>query len=365
VSNPANAFPDLTQKWVPLIPGDDWWALAAYGSVTQYQSATGYGSWPTAGLPLGGSQGSFTSLSFIGTFRSGVSYSNFDVTLNQFFVRQDGSQMNGTNSLTNNIFFCASTASAATADPNVNYSCSAIAPGTLSGGYAAFSIDLSGYNDDSLFSNFGLVRGANAWSSITDLLSISTAQNIFSLTASPSSSVTGVYDALLRSLVKGNAISDVQPQENLSLVYNASSTFWSTPPYYWKIPSVMNPKNIQFNSIFSTSVLSQTALFFPGSASALEGGYYSQVRAYLEPGSFPVGQTASFQFSSPLQAYSQSVGTSLTQITGGNYAVNFTATLFDIKPSHYVDFYFRTFDTQINTSYSTQTVTIGGGGGPI
>jgi hypothetical protein len=376
ISNPIYVGGTQRQRWVPLLPGEDWWPIAAYGSVTQYQSATGFGSWPSAGQPLGGSQGSFTSLSFIGTyiatdgtFPGGLSYSDFNPTLGSFFIRMEVAQNSGANSWTDNIFFCASTASAASSDPNVNYSCSAIAPRTLTDGYSTFSTNLATYNDETLFSNFGLVRGANAWASITSLLSISTARNIFSLTASPSNSITGVYDALLQSLVKGNAISDVQPQENLSLVYNASSTFWSTPPYYWKIPSVMNPKNIQFNSIFSTTVLSQTEVFLPGSATAAEGGFYNQVRAYFDPGTFqvtsPSPATVSFQFSEPLQVYSLSAGTSLTSLSAGDYAINFTTTQFDPRPTHYVDFYFRTFDTQINTSYSTQEVVIGGGGGPI
>lgn len=364
-SNPLNNL-NLYQQFVPLLPGEDWYAAVAWGSVTQYQSATGFGSWPDASRPAGNAQGSFTSLSFIGAFNTAGSYTDFSPTLGQFFLRSQNAKT-FTDSEADNIFYCASTATAASPDPNVNASCSAIAALNGSGLYT-LSVNPSGVTDENLYSLYGLVRGRNAWASITERLSISTANNVFSITAgmTTGSTTTPIYDALLSSLLKGVPITDIQPQENLSLVNNYSSTYWASPPNYWKIPSVLNPSNIQFNPTFSTIVLSQTALYLLGTATTAVGGFLSQVRANLDPGTFQVTippPFISFQFNTPIQAYSQSLGASLTTGATSDYAINFSVTQFDTKPSAYVDFYFRTYTPQINVSYSTETLPIGGGGG--
>jgi len=345
------------QRFVPLIPGEDWYELAAANSVSQFQSATGFGCWPTR--TGGGNQlSSFTGLSYIGFYDTLRSYSNFNPQVGEFFVRATDASFS--NNSSDNIFFCA------TAGGETTHSCSAIASIVSEDGYSSFTVDLSSVNNFQLHSTYGLVRGADAWASITERLSISTAENIFSLSLDTqsfaSNTLTPVYDSLVRGgLLKGVAISEIQPQENLSLVYNASTTYWANPPYYWRIPSVLNPSNIQFNPIFSTTVLSVTEVLLPGSASAAAGGFYNQVRANLEPGIFstdPPG-TISFQFNVPFQTFSSSTGAILTTITSSPTAIDFVVSIFDPAPTYYVDFYFPKYYTEINVSYST--ISLGGG----
>jgi hypothetical protein len=357
-------YANTMQKFVPLIPGEDWYAIAAAGSVTQHTSASGFGSWPTVQYPLGGNYTSFTSLTFIGMYDTLNSYSHFDPKRGSFFYRGNNGSFTGSTN-TDNLFFCASEPGGS----GINLSCSAIAALTGAQGYVTFTVDLSSIDATTLHSQYGLVRGADAWSSITELLSISTANNVFSITRGPNASntTTPIYDSLVRgSLLKGVTISDVQPQENLSLVYNASNTYWSSSPYYWKIPSVLNPSNIQFNPIFSTTILSSVSVFLPGSATAAAGGFVNRVRSNLDPTLFTTGPppTISFQFGSPFNGYSFSENVVLSTQSVGPYAVNFNATPFGGGlPSYYVDFYFPSYYTQINVSYSTLTATIGGGGG--
>jgi hypothetical protein len=316
---PRSSDLSITEFYVPLLPNEDFYQVLQTGSTSQYQSNTGFGNWPNAsGLNLL----SMTSASFIGAYSYQGSYSTFSFLPGQFIMYSSLSGSN-TNPGEDNLYFCAGTL------------CSSIAAD--SGGVFRMTDSQFWLLDNAdLLTTYSLLKGGTAFYSLTQFVSSSFIGNPFSMN----------YDHLGQNigkgLVYGENIGAVLPKENITFLHRTTSLFsentgpnYKSAPYYYKIPSVINPGLLSTNSL-NTTFSARFPLTY--SITSMQTIPYTFVREGMVvcDNTFNAKElqfTMSFSFSSPVSSWGASQGWTMLG-PGGGRRLSLLVTLTDrVMPS--------------------------------
>jgi hypothetical protein len=314
-NRPRASALSLTQFYVPLLPNEDFYQVLQLGSTTQYQSSTGFGNWPNAS---GQTLLSMTSVSFIGAYSYEHSYSQFSFTKGQFLIY---SSLSGSNSiLGDDIYFCDGA------------KCNSIS--SQSGGsffrLTALGNDVAPVpwwqlDSISLYTTFTLLRGGSAFYSLTQNVSTSFIDNPFSLT----------YDNLCQNvgdkgLVYGENIGAVLPKENVTFIQRTENILgfdpisnYKTPPYFYKIPTIVNPGFFTLTKPYFTTVSTPYALTYNTSFTFnIQNTFVKTLQLPCNSSFNPFSNTGfsmRFLFSSPVTSWSVNPGWTFTGPLEGEY----------------------------------------------
>ena len=335
----------ISSYFVPLLPNEDSWALLRISSVSasatvyQYNSQSGLGNFNNYGDVFFGSQ---TSLSYIGGFEWNTSLSSFVMNPNQFLFFYSDS--NNVSSLTygDNIYFCGGTL------------CTQMVTGSMATSYT-FQSGFHTLSALDLLNTYSLIRVyedtfPGAFDSITELQSVSLYNHPFSLTTL----------TMITSALKGHVLGDVQPQENLTFVNKSLSTNYSVSDKYSKIPSILNPADVQLNAPLLSPFLykeSNTTLLLYNSTT----GPYRTVTIRLDTVSFNTysgGNQLSLTFNTSFSTINNFVNfgdTPTANTADNNRTVNIVVPNieFSISSPFSVDIVFNDFPSSLLMSYST------------